>query len=344
MRKSLAIATVIGALALAGCAQPATPAPGTSTDAGDAVASVGDVTVAMVASACLPLYPTYVAQEMGYFAENGLTVEIQPVSGSASVLQAMISGQADIGNPGATPLIFSVEQGQEVKYIANTMPGGAFSLITPVSTGITDVQGLHGKIIGISTADGGEVAFVKSALQSAGLEEGDYELLVVGEGGQAIAGFTRGDIDAFAAAPDGVAILATSGLDVLTLPGTTVGHMFGNGLAANNALIEENPDAVEAFGQAYRRAVEYGTENPDQVLEICKKYQPQEVEDPAFAEAMLGAFNESQISPDGADFGYNNPEHWERIVDDLVAAGELEDGAVLTEDLFTSEFVDAFNK
>lgn len=342
MRKTAAAVLAVGALVLAGCSQPAATAGGDA--ASDGPAEHGDITVAMVTSACLPMYPAYVAKELGYFAENGINVEIEPVNGSAAVLQALLSEQADIGTPGATPLIFSAAEGQDVKYIANTMPGGAFSLITPTETGITEAADLAGKTIGVSTADGGEVAFLKAVMQAEGLEDGDYEILVVGEGGQAVAGFSRGDIDAFAASPEGVAVLATSGLDIEDVSGTSTGHMFGNGLAATGAFIDANPGAVEAFGQAFHRAAEYGMENPSEVLEICGRYQPQEIEDPAFAEAMLGAFEKSQTSPDGAEFGYNNPEHWQRIVDDLVAADELEEGAVEIDGLFTNDFVEAFNK
>ena len=231
-----------------------------------------------------------------------------------------------------------------MKYVANTMPGGAFSLITPSETGIAEASDLAGKTIGVSTADGGEVAFLKAVMQAEGLEDGDYEILVVGEGGQAVAGFSRGDIDAFAASPEGVAVLATSGLDIQDVSGTSTGHMFGNGLAATGAFIEANGETIGAFGEAFHRAAEYGMENPDEVLEICGRYQPQEIEDPEFAEAMLEAFAKSQTSPDGAEFGYNNPEHWQRIVDDLVAAGELDEGAIQVDALFTNDFVEAFNK
>lgn len=346
MRKTAAVVMAVGALALAGCSGPAGQAAQSQSTTADASASSGaqeEVTIAMVASACLGLYPAYVAQEQGYFAEQGLKVNIEPVNGSAAVLQAILSGQAQVGTPGAAPLIFSASEGQDVQYFANTMPAGSFALIAEAGSGISSPEDFRGKTIGISTADGGEVAFVKAVLQEAGLQEGDYETLVVGEGGQAVAGFTRGDIDAFAASPDGVATLVTSGLDVAEVEGTRAPHLFGNGLAASASYISDNPETVEAFATAYGQAVEYGMENPEGVVEACSKYQPQEVEDPAFAQAMLDAFNRSQQPPTGAEFGYSDPEHWQRVVDDLIAAGELEEGSVNVDELYTNEFVEALN-
>lgn len=338
MKKILA-SLAAGALLLAGCSSPSTDSP--AAEDSQSGADHGALTVAMVASACLPLFPTYVAHDAGLFEKYGVTVDIQPVNGSAAVLQAMLADQADIGTPGATPLIFSVAEGSAVRYIANTMPGGSFSLITLADRGIDDAADLAGATIGVSTADGGEVAFLKSVLAASGLQEGDYEVLVVGEGGQAVAGFSRGDIDAFAAAPDGVATLMTTGLEIVDVTGTSAAHMFGNGLAATDALIADRPEAVQAFWNAYRDAVKLGNSDPELVLETCAKYQPQEVEDPEFAEAMLKAFEKSQTSVDGSPFGTNNPEHWEQIVADLVANGELEEGAVEIDDLFTNQFLES---
>jgi NitT/TauT family transport system substrate-binding protein len=334
-------AGILGALALTSCSGSGAGATseGPTSPAGEP--EHGTISVAMVASACLGLYPAYVAQDQGYFAEEGLEVNIEPVNGSAAVLQAMLSGQADLGTPGATPLIFSVAEGSEVKYIANAMPSGSFSIITTAGSGISKPEDLRGKVIGVSTADGGEVAFLTAALDQAGLEEGDYETLVVGEGGQAVAGFTRGDIDAFAAAPDGVATLNTAGLDVTDVTGTRPGHLFGNGLAATGDVIEDRPEAVQAFWNAYEKAVEFGVENPEAVMDTCGKYQPQEIEDPAFAEAMLGAFNKSLETTGGLAYGENDPAHWETIVNDLVDNGELKEGAVDVEGLYTNQFVDA---
>lgn len=337
----LAIASA-SALALSACTSSADVSD-QEANADNGSDEKASVTVAMVASACLGLYPAYVAQDQGFFDDQGIEVNIEPVNGSAAVLQAIMSGQADFGTPGAVPLIHTVAEGGDVIHIANTMPSGSFSIISLAGQGIENAEDLRGKTIGVSTADGGEVSFVHALMAEVGLQEGDYEILVAGEGGQAIAGFERGDIDAFAAAPDGVATLSTAGLDVIDVTGAPPGHLFGNGLAASSELVENDPETVQAFWNAYEQAVEFGKENSDAVLETCEKYQPQELEDPEFAEAMLGAF-ESALEPTSAEpYGYHEPAHWETLVSDLVKDGELEEGSVEVTSLYTNEFIDGSN-
>ena len=47
--------------------------------------------------------PQYVAIEKGYFADQGLEVELVTGFGADKVLTALISGEADIGFMGARP-------------------------------------------------------------------------------------------------------------------------------------------------------------------------------------------------------------------------------------------------
>src|SRR5690606_35546924 len=57
------------------------------------------VTIAMPGTTCLANFPIYNGIEEGYFAEEGLDVRPQALNGSASVIQAMVAGQAQFGTP-----------------------------------------------------------------------------------------------------------------------------------------------------------------------------------------------------------------------------------------------------
>jgi NitT/TauT family transport system substrate-binding protein len=341
LRKNLTVTAAAGVLFLTACGGPAAQQAAEGPGTGD---SLNELTIAMVTSSCLGFFAPYVAQEQGFFEDNGVELSIEVVNGSAAVLQAMLSGQADIGTPGALPVIQAQSRGEDVAYVANVNPGGVFALVTPDETGIGDASALKGKTIGVSTVDGGEVSFLNSIMSDAGLGEGDYEVLTVGEGGQAVAAFTRGDIDAYSASLDGVATIEQAGVPLSDISGTANNYLFGNGIAAGRELIESKPEVIAAFGKAYRQGMELGLENPDAVVEACSKYQPQEVEDPDYVAALLEASKKTVTSPDGDPFGYSNPEYWERLVDDAVASGELEGGPVDVEQLYTNEFVEAYNK
>ncbi|WP_161958445.1 ABC transporter substrate-binding protein [Ornithinimicrobium cavernae] len=344
---NLKMRTVVGiasaGIVLTACGGPA--AEEAADQAADQGAEGGNkaVSVAAVSTSCLQFYPMYVALEEGIFEENGLDVTIERMNGSGAVLQAMLAGQVDIGTPGPVPTILAQAQGEDIKYVANLWPGGAFALVATEASGITDAADLRGKTIGVATADGSEVSFAQTILGAEGMEEGDYEILVVGEGGQAVAGFQREDIDAYAASMDGVATIEHAGIPLTDITGDSTSYLFGNGLAADASYIEENPDVIGAFGKSFREGRELADEDEQAVIDACQVHQPQEVEDLEYVSAHLGALSPS-FHPGETEWGSMTEEAWEQIIADTVQTGDIAEGEIEAKDLFTNEFVEAFNQ
>jgi NitT/TauT family transport system substrate-binding protein len=325
----------VSTLALAGCATASTT-EGTAETTEAAPAELFELTLAHANPSCIIFFPAYVADTQGYFEEEGLSVDIQGLNGSGAVLQAMAAGQAQIGSPGAAPTILANASGQDVRYIANTAPGGLFQLVVPESSGITDASGLSGAVIGIATADGNEKNVAASILAAAGVT--DFETLVVGEGATALAGFERGDIDAYAASLDTVAYIENGGLPLTNVTGTATAYLFGNGLAATGEFIDTNPEVVKGFLRAMERAVEASLADFEVVMKGCETYSPQEAEDRGLSEALFNAIKDSLVSPDGDVWGFNRGEYWTRVQEDLVTAGE-DVGGVDVSTVFTNEFL-----
>lgn len=324
-KRSLLALLAASSFVLAGCAAEAEPAGGSaSSESSDtteaAPAELFELTLAHANPSCIIFFPGYVADTQGYFEEEGLSVTIEGLNGSGAVLQAMAAGQAEIGSPGAAPTILANSTGQDVRYIANTAPGGLFQLVVPESSGITDASGLSGAVIGIATADGNEKNIAAAILAAAGVT--DFDTLVVGEGATALAGFERGDIDAYAASLDTVAYIENGGVPLTNVTGTATAYLFGNGIAAKGEFIDANPDVVAAFLRAYERAIEASLADFEVVMEGCEKYSPQEAEDRGLSEALFNAIKDSLVSPDGDVFGYNNAAYWEKVKQDLIDAGE----------------------
>lgn len=331
--KAILALIAVGTLTLASCGGGST----TETAPEEAApVKLFELTVAHANPSCIIFFPAYVADTQGYFEEEGLSVEIQGLNGSGSVLQAMAAGQAQIGSPGAAPTILANAAGQDIRYIANTAPGGLFQLVVPEASGITDASGLDGAVIGIATADGNEKNVATSILNAAGVT--NFKTLVVGEGATALAGFERGDIDAYAASLDTVAYIENGGLPLTNVTGTATAYLFGNGLAATGEFIDANPEIVAAFLRAMERAVEASLADFELVMGGCEAYSPQEAEDRGLSEALFNAIKDSLVSPDGDEWGFNRVEYWERVKEDLITAGE-DVSAVDVSSIFTNDLL-----
>lgn len=339
-KRSLFALLAASSLALVGCAAGA-EVPSSSSSSESAAteanpAELFELTLAHANPSCIIFFPGYVAATQGYFAEEGLDVTIEGLNGSGAVLQAMAAGQADIGSPGAAPTILANATGQDVRYIANTAPGGLFQLVVPESSGITDAAGLEGATIGIATADGNEKNVAAAILAAAGVT--NFDTLVVGEGATALAGFERGDIDAYAASLDTVAYIENGGVPLTNVTGTATAYLFGNGIAARGDFIDENPEVIAGFLRAYERAIEASVADFELVMEGCEEYSPQEAEDRGLSEALFNAMKDSLVSPDGDVFGFNNLAYWENVKQDLIDAGEKVE-AVDVSTVFTNDYL-----
>jgi NitT/TauT family transport system substrate-binding protein len=295
----------------------------------------------------LNIFPVWVAIGEGYFEEEGLSVSVQAVDGSAPVLQAMSAGQAQIGLPGPAPLLAARERGEDVVFIYNLNPKSIFGLVVRDESDYQQPADLKGKTIGVGTADGAEVGYARSILADAGLTEGtDYTFLPVGDGGTAAAAFERGDIEAYAAATSDAAIMTTRGLTLREITPDKFKAYFGNGVAAYRNYIEENPDVIEGFGRAITRGLKFGLDpaNRDKALAHAAAGNPQEGEDSALANALYDQLlTKMDIGDQAEGYGYQPSANWQTWHDTLVESGGLKAPMDNLSEAYSNEFVEAWN-
>lgn len=289
-----------------------------------------EITVAVPNPSAITWAPMWAAIGEGYFAEEGLSLEVQAVDGSSQVLQAMSAGQADIGAPGPGPVLGARARGLDVVFLYNLYPKSVFGLLVQADSDFNAPTDLQGRVIGVGTADGAEVSFARAILNDAGMTEGeDYTFLPVGDGGTAAVAFLRGDVDAYAGAVSDAAILANRGLNLREITPEPYLAFFGNGYAALQGYIDENPAVIEGFGRALVRGMRFMSDpaNRDAALDHMAAGNPQEGEDREFAASLLAAVTERMTPTDtyiAQGFGYQPPEHWETWQESLLAAGDLE--------------------
>ena len=325
---------------LAGLAVAATMAFGASAQT--------KITVAIPNPSALNVFPMTNAIGEGYFAEEGLEVTIEAVNGSASVLQMLAAGQAQIGEPGPGPVLAARSRGEDVVFLYNLYPKTGFGLVVREESEVQSVEDLKGKVIGVGTADGAEVGFTRGIMSSIGLTEGtDFEFLTVGDGGTAAAAFLNDEVDAYAAAVVDTVILESRGIDLREItPDEFLGY-FANGFAAMGPYITENPEIIKGFGRAIVKGTEFGMDaaNEEKVLEHAAAYNPQEAEDAEFAKAVLAAVKGRMVSVDPSrPWGYLPPEDWEKWHTSVVETGTIEKPLDDLDAAYSNEFNEYWNE
>lgn len=316
------------------------------SEGGDETASgeLTEVTATIPFPSCVVFYPLYVAEDQGYFADEGLTLSVEAVDGSGAIMQALLSDRADIGLPSPGPLLQAINEGADLQSFYTLYQSNVFALVTEEASDIASLADLEGATIGVGTIDGGEVPFVRALLaEEAGLAEGDYELLAVGDGGTAAVALQNGDVAAYAAAFPDVAIMRLQGLELRDLISENFQSFFDSVLVASTSTIEEQPELIEGVGRAVARGTQWGFDNPDGVVDITSQFCPEEGEDAELTRAFLDETISLFELPAAADgqFGLAVPEAVERYTSFLVEQGEITEVPDAT--VFNNDFVDAFN-
>ncbi|MDO5604486.1 MAG: ABC transporter substrate-binding protein [Paracoccus sp. (in: a-proteobacteria)] len=310
-------------------------------------AETKDLTVVFPNPSAINNYPLHVAIQEGYFKDEGLNVNVETVNGSASVLQLLVSGQAQIGQPGPAPLLAARSRGEDVVFIYNHFAKSVFGLVVPEDSPAQSPADLKGVTIGVGTADGAEVGFARSILGDVGLKDGaDYEFLSIGDGGTAVAAFVNKEVGAYSAAVSDSAIISARGIPLREITPDPYLEYFGNGYAVTRQFLDENPETIEAFGRALVKATRFGLDpaNRETVLKHVAAGNPQESEDPAFADNLLTVVQyRTQPVKDDNPIGYQPPEAWKKWEDSLVASGDLVKPMDDLEAAYTNKFVDVWN-
>lgn len=292
-------------------------------------------------------YNFFVAVGEGYFKDEGLDAVWEAVDGSSQVLQGVAAGKAQIGRPGPGPVLAARGRGMDVVFIYNLYPKSIFGLVTKANSPVKGPLDLKGKVVGVGTADGAEVAFVRPIFTDAGMVEGkDFTFLPVGDGGMAAAAFERGDIVAYAASMSDAAVISRRGIPLRELTPEKYLAYFGNGFVATAEYIKQNPEVIKGFGRALVRGTKFGLEkaNRQKVLEYCKKGNPQEGEDVALANALLDQTIERMTPQDlSKGWGYQPPENWKLWHDTSVKSGFLKAPLPNLEAAYTNQFVNYWN-
>jgi NitT/TauT family transport system substrate-binding protein len=222
------------------------------------------VTIAVGGKNLLYYLPLTIAEQRGFFKDEGLEVEIADFAGGARALQAVVGGSADVVSGAFEHNINMQAKGQPMR--AFVLMGRAPQIVLAVSTktmpNYKTVADLKGKKIGV-TAPGSSTSIMSNfVLTKAGIKASDVSYVGVGASQGAVAALRSGQIDAISNLDPVITILSRANeiriisdtRDVAEADKVFGGPMPAATLYAPVAFIEKNPATVQALANAIVRA------------------------------------------------------------------------------------------
>lgn len=333
--RAAAVATA-AALALAGC-QAGASSPGASGASGE------PLTIGLTYTPNVQFAPFYVAEELGYFDEAGVNVELRHHGESEELFGALKGGTEQLVYAGGDEITQAVAGGVDMQSVAtlyNTYPA---VLIVPEDSEIQSADDLKGHSVGVPGLYGQTYFALLAMLDSAGLSQDDVDIQAIGYTQQAA--LSGGRVDAVMGFANNDAVqFEEQGFAIRTIDAVDPAHptLVGPAVAAGAATIADRGDDVTAVLEAVRRAIEYIEANPEEAVDITANYVPTLTSDEQKASAL--ATLEATIpllAPVGdAPLLTNDPDTWAAMAEFMYTAG-LIDTEVSPESLYTNALLPA---
>ncbi len=209
-----------------------------------------------------------VARDKGFFAEQGLQVELRPGGpGAADAIDAVLSGEADIGQAGGIEqLIRAWALDRRVIPFAAIHRDTPDALISLAGNPIRSAAELPGKRIAVAFGDAAEI-LLRAFLHEAGIDpnqvtllpfEFDLKPLIEGEV-DAVTGFRT----------DQPATLTALGIEPVVLAYSTLGvESYGYTFFTSERLSFPSDDLTSRFAAAARKGWSYVFENREEAVDI----------------------------------------------------------------------------
>lgn len=362
-KRGLAITLcIMMAASLAGCnsetAQKASEAAATTTaaisetsaadettdaeSAAEVSAAKGDLkTVSIqIDGSAVPYYaPLYVAQENGFFAEEGLNVEFY-YAAAADIVKNVAAGNVEFGFPNADAVVAAKAQDIPIKVVHTTYQEGLGAIIFGSDAGITTPADLQGKKVGVTSLGSANYFQLQAAMESVGMSADDVQVEVIGTGA-ILAALTEGQVDAIVFSKLRTIELNNSGYAASEITCDQFLPSFGNVLVAGDSLIADDPETVDGFCRALTKGIEYIVDgHVEEAVDMSiEKYAPtfadrRDVVVQILNDVFIKTLWQSDYTNTNG-IGASNSEKWQALIDTSKEIGNIDESFDAADLLYT---------
>jgi NitT/TauT family transport system substrate-binding protein len=226
-------------------------------------AVAAEQTVRLAYLKTLGIVPVIDAQQAGYFAKEGIKVEMITLNNGPAVVSAVVGGSADIGASATLPVISAVAEHQPIReFMISSVErwplqeGIGEYVIASARSGAKTLQDLRGKTVASNATNGGCDLTIRDHIRAAGIPASAMKMAVI-PFPQMKAALELGTVDAVCAIdPFAAAIMASPQIKgtvlargiIADLP--QVGSFALGGFFGQSDWLAKNKEAASGFMRA----------------------------------------------------------------------------------------------
>jgi NitT/TauT family transport system substrate-binding protein len=278
--------------------------------------------------------PLYVAQEKGFYAEEGLDVALE--YGFENDFVALTAqGERQFAVASGDQVILGQAQGLPIVYVMKWYDQFPVALMALSEMGIDSPDKLAGHSVGLPGLFGATYVGWKALIYAAGLDESQIEVTDIGF--TQAAAISENQVDAAMVYITNEPIqLAQAGKKVDVIEVSDYIDLVSNGLITNETVIKENPDLVSRIVRASLKGLQYTLDNPDEAFEISRKFIPEMTDEDAPTQRLV--LDASLALGRSDQPGLSSAQAGTDTVNFMVETGLIEQ-AIEVDKLYTNQFV-----
>jgi NitT/TauT family transport system substrate-binding protein len=287
------------------------------------------------------LAPFYYGKEKGYFAEEGIDVELLEGRGSGPAVQAVAAKNVQFGYADFSTTVKIAAKGAPVKMVGVLIQKNPAAIIGLAEKNVRKPEDIKGKTVAITAGDAPSQLW-SLFLKRTGLKDSDFKTVtgnpqaklnaVISGQADLLVGFATEQairIEETLKKPAHSMLFADHGVNMATL-----------GMVVHNDLIKDRPDLIKRFMRAVTKSFEEGVKNREAAVDSLLKALPKA----GTRETSLGILNLTvpfYHTPDTAKDRLFRPSA-KNMTDSLavmVEDGGLDKSAAQVSRYYTGEFL-----
>lgn len=251
------------------------------------------------------------AEKRGLYTKYGLSSTVVYIPGGSTVIQAMLSGEVDLGQLTGPPGVTANLRGADITYVAMTDDRMGYQLVT--RSDLKSTNDLKGKRFAISRFASSADFGLRTLLRRVNVDPKDVTILQIGNESERLAALRSGSVDGSVFnAPFG-AIAKKFNFNVLA-DATALGiPYFNTGMCGSLKVLQKNEGRILNFMRAYVESIKIFKTEPEYTMKTLAQFS--RVNDQELLREAYD-YNRNKIP----DLPYPSVSAMQAVVDPLVAA------------------------
>src|SRR5947207_2696265 len=220
--------------------------------------------------------PYAIATKLGWFAKDGIKVELVPMPGSTDCVKAVATKDVQYGLPSIEPLAIIRPQGVKIKNYYTAYQANIYGIAVPEDSPIKTFADLKGKTIGVTSMASAGVIVARALAANNGFNpDKEISIVVAGEAAQTAALLRNKQVDALSQFDTQYALTENAGAKLRLLDTRDIAKFPSNGLIALEERLANNRAEAGALAKRYAKGTVFAIANPEAAIRILWEVFPQ---------------------------------------------------------------------